>query len=199
VLRVVAAAIALAAPSIAFAQDSSPAVSQGGPMVVEQVTERYAIAPEVKASQFDGTTGVLLGGHGGVLVGSKLLVGAGLYTLVNGARNSGMTYGGGVVGWQLWNGKTLSGDVRGLVGLGQGTASDLVTLTDRQGRKISGTRFFSSDFFVAEPQADVLVRLTRHLQLAVGGGYRFTSADRAQSDRFSGATGGVSLRIGSAQ
>ena len=58
VLRVVAGAIALAAPSIAAAQDSTPAVpNQGGPMIVEQVTQRYAIAPEVKASKFDGITG----------------------------------------------------------------------------------------------------------------------------------------------
>ena len=101
VSRAVAAAIALAAPSMAMAQDASQAqVNQGGPMTVEAVTQRYAVAPEVKASSFDGTTGVLIGGHGGVLVGSRFLVGGGLYTLVNGSRGRGLTYGGGVVGWQ---------------------------------------------------------------------------------------------------
>ena len=199
VLRVVAAAITLAAPSIAAAQDSSPATaSQGGPMVVEQVTQHYAIAPEVKASKFDGTTGLFVGGHGGMLIGNNFLVGAGMYTLANGERGRGMTYGGGVVGWQWWNGGLLGGTVRALVGAGSGTATQTLTFTDRAGRSLREARFLSNDFFVAEPQADLLVRLTKHLHLGVGVGYRLTSASRGQSDRFNGASGSLALRIGAA-
>ena len=195
--RVGAAVIALSAPSIAMAQDS-PAQNQSGPMTVELVTERYAIAPEVKAGNVDGVTGVLVGGHGGMFIGSRLLVGGGLYTLVNGSRGRGLTYGGGMVGWQWWNGRTFAGDIRGLVGVGQGTTTQSVTLTDRQGHTLSQARFLSTDFFVAEPQADLLVRLTKHLHLQLGAGYRLTAADRGLTDHFNGATGSLALRIGPA-
>jgi hypothetical protein len=199
VWRVMAAAITLAAPSIAAAQDSSPsAAGQGGPMAVEQVSGHYAIAPEVKASKFDGKTGVFAGGHGGVLIGNSLLVGGGLYTLTNGSRGRGMTYGGGVVGWQWWNGGFIGGNIRGLVGVGQGTTTENLTFTDREGRTFREGRFLSSDFFVAEPQADLVVRLTKHLHLDFGAGYRLTSAPRGESDRFRGASGSLALRIGSA-
>jgi len=198
---VVVTAIALAAPSLARAQDvSQAAANQGGPMKVELVTEHYAIAPEVKITDVDGTTGALIGGHGGVLVGKRLLVGAGLYTLANGSGGRGMTYGGGVVTWQWFDSHTFSGSVRGLVGLGSGTATQTLALTDRQGRSFTQTRLFSSDFFVAEPQADLLIRLTRHLRLAVGAGYRLTNADLRLNDRrvFDGASGSLALRIGPA-
>jgi hypothetical protein len=197
--RVVAAAIALAAPSSAMAQDAPAQVNQGGPMTVEVVMQRYVVAPEirvVKVSSLDRTTGVLVGGHGGLLLGSRLLVGGGLYTLANGSRGEGLTYGGGVVGWQWWNGHMFSSTIRGLVGMGQGTTSQSLTLTDREGRSFTEGRRLSSDFFVAEPQADLLVRLTRHLQLDVGAGYRATSAEHGVNDRFSGATGSLALRIG---
>jgi hypothetical protein len=198
--RVVAAAMALAAPSIAMAQDASAPANQGGPMKVEVVTQRYAVAPEikvVKVSSLGNTTSVLVGGHGGLLFG-RLLVGGGLYTLVNGSRGQGLTYGGGVVGWQWWNGHALSGSIRGLVGVGQGTAIQNLTVNDREGRSFTEAGRFSSNFFVAEPQADLLVRLTKHLHLDIGAGYRATSAERGLNNNFSGATGSLALRIGPA-
>ena len=167
-------------------------------MAVEQVTQRYAIAPEVKASKFDGTTGLLVGGHGGMLIGKSFLVGAGLYTLANGERGRGLTYGGGIVGWQWWNGGLLGGTVRALVGAGSGSTAQTLTFTDRAGRSFREARFLQSDFFVAEPQADLLVRLTSHLHLGVGAGYRLTSGGRGQTGGFSGASGSLTLRVGPA-
>ena len=202
-LRALAVAIALASPSLAGAQDLSVSAGvpagQGGPMVVEQVTQRYAIVPEAKVSEFDGATGLFVGAHGGMLIGSNFLVGAGIYTLTHGEHGRGMTYGGGVVGWQWWNGGLLGGELRALVGWGGGTVSQNLTFTDRRGRTLSEARFLSSDFFVAEPQADLLVRLTRHLHLAVGLGYRLTNAAHEASDRFNGASGSLALRIGPAR
>jgi hypothetical protein len=166
---------------------------------VEQVVQHYAIAPELKVSNVDGTTGVFAGGHGGVLIGNGFLIGAGLYTLTNGSDGRGMTYGGGMAGWQWWNGGMFSGNVRGLVGAGSGTVTQDVTLIDRAGRRFERTRLLSSGFFVAEPQADLLVRLTKHLHLDVGAGYRFSNAGHGNNDRFSGASGSLALRIGSAE
>jgi hypothetical protein len=197
----VAAAIALAAPSIAMAQDASTQANQGGPMTVEVVTEHYVVAPEikvVKVSSLGNTTSVLVGGYGGLLLGSRWLVGGGIYTLANGSRGQGLTYGGGVVGWQWWNGHTFSSSIRGLVGAGQGTSIQNLTVNDRDGRTFTEAGRFSSNFFVAEPQADLLVRLTKHLHLDIGAGYRATTAERGLTNKFSGATGSLALRIGPA-
>ncbi len=105
----VAAAGLAAAPTIAWAQTTPPLpVNQGGPMVVEAVEQHYAIAPEYKISDFDGTTAQLVGAHGGVFVTKTILIGGGLYTLVNGSEGRGLTYGGAVVGWQPWSSRKPS-------------------------------------------------------------------------------------------
>jgi hypothetical protein len=88
--------------------------------------------------------------------------------------------------------------------MGRGTTTETVTLTTRDRRGVietprDATRWVSNDLFVAEPQVDLLVGLTKHLALDVGGGYRFASAERVGGDRFSGASGSIALRIGSAQ
>ena len=201
-MRVIAAALALGAfPAIATAQGSSgtPA-NQGGPMVIEQVHQRFAIAPEFKVSKFDGATAEFAGAHGGLFLTDTILIGGGVYTLTNGSRGRGMTYGGAVIGWQPWSSGSFGLDVRGLVGIGQGTTTGIVSILDRDGREsLRGTRRFSRDFVVAEPQADVLVKLTRHFHLAVGGGYRFIGESRLDGNSFSGASGSIALRIGSAQ
>jgi hypothetical protein len=198
-LRLIATAVALgAAPTIAAAQSSPQTpVNQGGPMVIEQVQQGFAVAPEFKISRFDGSSAQFVGAHGGLLVGNGLLIGGGIYTLTNGSRGRGMTYGGAVVGWQAWSDRLLGLSVRGLIGLGQGTSTQTISLIDRNGRGVvREIRGFSSDFFVAEPQADLVVRLTKHLHLEIGGGYRLANASRANNDRFSGASGSIALRIG---
>jgi hypothetical protein len=50
-------------------------------------------------------------------------------------------------------------------------------------------------FFVAEPEANIFVRLTEHLRIVGGAGYRFVGADRHSGDRLRGATGTLSLQV----
>jgi hypothetical protein len=189
-----------AAPAIVTAQ--APA-NQGGPMVIEQEHLRFAVAPEFKVSKFDGSTGQFAGAYGGWLVGDSLLVGGGFYSLTNGSRGHGLSYGGVVVGWQPWSDGLLGLNVRGLVGLGQGTVADTVSFATRArgGSVVESTENVarSSDLFVAEPQADLLIRLTKHLHLDLGGGYRLVGASHISDERFRGASGSIALRIGSAQ
>jgi hypothetical protein len=201
----IAAIVGLAtAPTIASAQTTPPSpVNQGGPMVVEAVEQHYAIAPEYKVSNFDGTTAQLVGAHAGVFVTKTILIGGGLYTMTNGSKGRGLTYGGAVIGWQPWSSRRVGLNLRGLVGMGRGTTTETVTLTTRDRRGVieatrAATRWATNDLFVAEPQVDLLVGLTKHLALDVGGGYRFATAERVSRDRFSGASGAVALRIGSA-
>jgi hypothetical protein len=200
-LRLIALATALsAAPSMVAAQSAPPPpVNQGGPMAIEETQQRFAFAPEFKVSTLNGSTAQFVGAHGGLLVGNGILIGGGVYTLTNGSRGRGLTYGGAVVGWQPWSYRALGVSLRSLVGLGSGTSTETVTLTDRNGRNlVREIRNVSSNFFVAEPQADLLVRLTKHLRLDVGAGYRLTGGSRVNGngDHFSGASGSIALRIG---
>ncbi len=201
----VAIAALAAAPSVASAQTTPPsAVNQGGPMAIEAVEPHYAIAPEYKVSNFDGTTAQLVGAHAGVFVTRTILIGGGLYTMTNGSDRRGLTYGGAVIGWQPWSSSRVGLNFRGLVGIGRGTTTETITLTARDRRGVveatrEATRWTTNDLFVAEPQVDLLIGLTKRLHLDIGGGYRFASAERIDRNRFSGASGAVALRIGSAQ
>ncbi len=195
----------LALTRSAGAQTATPTpVNQGGPMIVEQAEQRFAMTPEYKVSDFDGFTAQFVGAHGGALVAKSFLVGAGLYTMTNGDGPRGLTYGGAVVGWEPWSSGRFGVNLRSLIGMGRGTTTESVTLTtrDRRGTTIGtreATRWVRSDMFVAEPQVDLLLGLTKHIKLDIGAGYRFAHADRIGNDRFSGAGGTVALRFGSAE
>ena len=205
--QLIVSAAALAVPAMSAAQSSPPTpADQGGPMIVEQIEQHLALAPEYKVSKFGGTTAQLVGAHAGVFVTKSILIGGGLYTMTNGEDGRGLTYGGVVVGWEPWSVSRIGVDLRGLIGIGRGTTTEAVTLTtpvrDRRGviqGTRQGTRWLTSDLVVAEPQVDLLFGLTKHFQLSIGGGYRFTRAERIDDDRFAGASGSVALRIGSAR
>lgn len=204
-LALLAFAAVAAIPALAAAQTAQPGtINQGGPMTIEQVEQHFAIAPEYKVTDLDGFTGQLLGAHGGVFVGKSFLIGAGFYTMLNGSEGQhGLTYGGAVVGWEPWNSGRFGVGLRSLVGWGRGTTSETVTLTtrERRGATLSthqGLRGITTDLFIAEPQVNLLVGLTKHLHLDIGGGYRFAGAEHVDNDRFSGASGSIALRIGSA-
>jgi hypothetical protein len=53
----------------------------------------------------------------------------------------------------------------------------------------------SDDFFVFEPQANVLTRLTTHIGLQWAGGYRFTALTDFLDDRVNGPVGSVALQL----
>ena len=64
--------------------------------------------------------------------------------------------------------------------------ADTVTLTTpvRNRRGVvqgtrQGTRWLTSDLFIAEPQVNLLFGLAKHFQLSIGGGYRFTGAEQS--------------------
>src|SRR5262245_45798607 len=80
-----ASVVVLAAAAAAEAQDGSlqaPGTAQG-PMVVERVHNGFAIMPEVKITNFAGSSGTLAGVSGGWLIDNTLLIGAGGYWLAN--------------------------------------------------------------------------------------------------------------------
>jgi hypothetical protein len=94
--------------------------------------------------------------------------------------------------------------VQGLIGGGTATATGDVSVVnfDRTDTRKLTPVFtterlpFREDFFVAEPGANLIVRLSSHVRLHAGGGYRAVSGARGLNDEIRGAVGSVALEIG---
>lgn len=200
----------VSAQTNASAGEQVPApVAPQGPLVLEPIKDRWVIAPEAKVTEIDGTTAGLIGGYGGILLQGSVLVGGAAYTMLNGPRDSELTYGGVMVGVTFGDERRLSYGVRGLVGVGTSQLSTSIRFgaplhsmpdsrnshgfsTETMTQKVR----FDETFLVAEPQAEVAVRLAESWRLAFGVGYRFTNASDYTSDRVNGATGTVAIVFG---
>src|SRR3954469_7869275 len=99
----VAAAIAvLLIPTAGLAQSPPQAgTAAAGPLVLERVDNGVVLAPDVKATSFDGQLGTLLGFSGGWLQENALFIGAAGYWLVDGSHDRELGYGGLLAGWNV--------------------------------------------------------------------------------------------------
>lgn len=209
------AAFVLAAvlmPAMAFAQ-TTPGQ---GPLTVERVHNPFVVAPDYKVTDLDGEFGQLAGAYVGRSLEQALFIGAAGYWLVNGSGGDELAYGGVLTGWSAPLGSRIRFGARGLVGFGRATLGTDVDVTrfDGRGRGRDSrevTRFGSvgrggapstplrvraqDDFFVFEPQADVLTRINDRIGLNWAAGYRLTALTDALDDRINGATGSVALQL----
>jgi hypothetical protein len=187
-----------------------------GPMIIERVHSGFLVAPDFKVTEVDHRTSEVAGAYAGWITDNTLLVGGGGYWLANGSRDREMAYGGLVVGWLTRTDRRFGFGAKALVGGGQATLSstvgDIFVLSgDRDGpvrqsqlptgrtplRPVPNARVrFHEGFFIAEPEANLLVNLTRRLRLAGGVGYRLIGGARGTDDRLRGVTGSVALQIG---
>lgn len=212
------AALLTLLPLAAFAQTgetSAQATNQGGPMVVERVYNGFLVEPDVKITEVDKRTSELVGAHAGWVFGEQFLIGGGGYVLANPTRDRRMGYGGLVVAWLARPHDSIGFSVKGLVGAGGSdlfsTRTELVRapgLHEMHGFPGSGPidvdRYIPTTFrvrrnqafFVAEPEADLLVRFSRMLRLTVGAGYRFTGQRRGSGNGLDGAVGTIGLQLG---
>ncbi len=176
--------------------------SAPGPMIFEPVRSGWLAAPDFKITEVDHRTSELVGGYAGRITDDTFFIGGGGYWMANQSRDREMAYGGLVVQWLARTNARLGFSVKGLVGGGAATLSGLTLLRDnddrddRRGRITTIRGRHNQAFFVAEPEADVLVRLTRHMRLTVGAGYRFTTSERGGDSRLRGAAGTLGLQIG---
>jgi hypothetical protein len=183
----------------------------GGPLVLQPTSDGPTFAPDVKVGKFGSETGVLVGGYGGWLVDSRLLLGAGGYWLADHERTdpvSGMGYAGFVTAWTVPASRTIQAGLRGLVGFGQASVTDTYTYANRpeysdprHGGPIypsGGTQQarFWQDVFVFEPQATLLIHLTRGVAVDISAGYRLVEGAHSYNDRLSGASGSLAVRFG---
>jgi hypothetical protein len=195
----------LAVPFTAAGQQGS----NQGPMIVERVESGFAIVPEFKITEVDKSRARLAGAYGGWVIDRTVLIGAGGYWLTNRSSAFKMAYGGAVVEWFIGTDKPVGFSARGLFGGGRATLPGTVNGfpgpldRDDDGRPIPvDPRLapynvaFRDGFFVAEPQANVLVRLTDRLRLNAGVGYRLIGGAYNMNSRLRGATGSVGLQIG---
>ena len=205
-LRWLLATIGLSlAPGLAAAQQAAPPTpasqNTGGPLTIQRLQTPFVVEPAVKITDMDGYTGVLAGGSAGWLLEKTLFIGAAGYGLANPSDGDRLGYGGLVVEWPtaIVPDRVRFG-VRGLVGAGRAT---LGTEVSRPAFRFGGRQAVAprrlrlrDDFFLAEPEAALRVRLLRHVGVRASGGYRFTGATRARDNRLDGVTGTVGLQIG---
>jgi hypothetical protein len=208
--RAIAAAVMiLSLPLAAAAQPGVPATpASQGPMVVERVETGFLVAPDVKVTKVDGVTSELAGAYAGWLTDGTIFVGGGGYWMANNSSDRQMAYGGLIVQWLAPANDRFGFSLKGLVGGGQATlASNITQLVPlpvgpfptepiRQGAVTNARIRFREGFFVAEPEVGLYLRLTRHVRLTGGGGYRFTATDSRDVDRLRGAVGSVGIQIG---
>jgi hypothetical protein len=209
----------LIAPLAAPAQDATPTSNQNaqGPMIVERVKSGFLVAPDFKVTEVDHETSELAGAYAGRVTDNTLLIGAGGYWLANQSRDHQMAYGGLVVGWLARTNRRIGFGAKALVGGGQATLSNafigIVETGDDRDRQFgrgpiaprehpvlqqnAARRMrFRDGFFIVDPEANLLVNLTRRLRLAGGVGYRLTSGAGGTDDRLRGVTGSLALQIG---
>ena len=202
--RLTAAGVALLfllLPSTGQAQ--TPATSQG-PLIVEVVHDPFVVATDYKVTDFDGKVGQLAGGYIGRAMDETLFIGAAGYWLVNGSDGDELAYGGLLTGWSVPLGTRIRFGARGLIGGGRATLGTDVDFLrgsgrfNRRGRAASLQNFRGlarDDFFVFEPQADLLTRVTNHVSLNWAAGYRLTAFADVLDNRLNGATGSVALQV----
>jgi len=201
------AAVMQAAPARAqnTPQGTTTPVAIQGPIIIQRLESGWAIAPDVKVTRFDGGTHTLAGAYGGYVIDNQLLIGAAADWLTDPQhRTRQLAYGGGFVQWRRGVDRLFGFSVQGLIGGGTATATGDVSVVnfDRTDTRKLTPVFtterlpFREDFFVAEPGANLIVRLSSHVRLHAGGGYRAVSGARGLNDEIRGAVVSVALEIG---
>ena len=205
----VAALFAVVSPARAQETPATP-----GPMVVERIQDGWLFAPEMRAADLAVETGALAGGYIGRIFDDTLVVGGGAYVLANQDDDFSMWYAGPVIEWLVRTDRRIGFGMRGLVGGGSATLplplSDvldphILALNDRVTRNRRGVDLqlwdptarvgVRDDFFIVEPQLNMLVNFTRGQRLVFGLGYRAVGAAPTLGDQLNGISGSVSYQI----
>jgi hypothetical protein len=201
-------ALAMAiAPAAAFAQ-AAPAPPAQSPLVLERIHSNFIVAPDYKITDVDGEVAHLAGAYAGWVTDDTLLVGGAVYSVANRSDDFRLTYGGLVAGWTLFPDRRIQFGTRGLVGIGRATLGTDVEFA-RFGRGGRGTRIgprdavpetirfrTEDDFFVFEPHVTLVTKVSRHVAINLGAGYRVTAYTDWLDERVNGATGSIGVQLG---
>jgi hypothetical protein len=178
-------------------------------MQITQLDNGWVIAPHMMFTRINDRSTALLGAYGGYDIDHTLFIGAAAYWNTNRDHFFETQYGGGVVRWTFRGQQPIAVSAGSLIGFGSGTISrSYASLfgtpppipTPRHGYTIPITGSTQvgvhDDFFIAEPQVNLLVRVVPWMRLDVGASYRaVTSADLIEH-QIRGASGSIALRFG---
>ncbi len=184
-----------------------PAAAQvsAGPMTVQRVGNSAFIAPDFKITDFNGKTSGVAGAFGGYLAENTFFIGAGGYGLTDTSSQRDMWYFGLVTGVYVNRDRPVGYGFKALIGGGEATVAQQYRAPPPQrpgrGAPVYVTGGYHTGIFVFEPEANVVVRVHRHITLTGGVGYRFTGDpywgySGYDNGGLDGVTGTVSLQIG---
>ena len=201
--------LVLICAATASAQQPGPSTPQ---LVVEQVQSGWVFTPDVRAADLHGDAAALAGGYIGRMTDRRWVFGAGGYFLANRDDHFNMWYLGPVVEYLIGADRTIGFGVRGLVGVGSATlpypASAFIdprrlAAPAPKGRNASFalidenvTIGVHDDFFIAEPQVNVMWNLSAGRRIVFGVGYRQTGNTPYLGADLNGFSGAVSFQIG---
>jgi len=214
IAALIALCIASLLPSAAAAQTPSPA----NPLQIEPIDSGFVVAPDARFTEVNDKFATLAGVYGGWLTDRTLLVGAGGYWLANRDDNFKMQYFGGVGSWTLGARRKVGLRAGALVGGGSATLAktygDLfgeipagapglsrdhgLSSRGRGGSPITSATLVrvNEDFFIAEPQVNAVMSLTKWLHLDAGIGYRLIGGADLLNEDLRGISGSVALQLG---
>jgi hypothetical protein len=177
---------------------------------VETISTRFLAAPDVRFGEINDRSATLAGFYAGWLTDSTLFIGGGGYWLANRDDGFKVAYGGPIVGLVAHGDRKLSFGARTLVGFGNATLSETFAAVateqirfgrgapefrGRRGFNPSNIVAFEDNFFIVEPQANAVWKITNWLGLDAGVGYRVTAGSELD-DRLRGLSGSVALQFG---
>ncbi len=175
-----------------------PGPSSGPISQVPSAGDGFVFAPDFKITEIAHETSGLVGAYGGYVFGGQFLIGAGAYVQANTSNGSRLIYGGPVVEWRMFPDSTIGLTLHGLVGggsfyndygYGMGHVDPRTIHNDPRYGYPYG--FHDETFFLAEPEAQIVIRFGASARLQAGAGYRATSAHG-----LNGASGSISVQFG---
>ena len=193
-------------------------------LIQGEIDNGFVLAPDFKFTEINGDFANFAGAYGGWLINKKLLLGGGGYTLTNGADDTKMTYGGFVLEYFIQPNRLVNFSIKGLVGGGKATLPGLfrdrpfpVPLELEEtfirfgpgGQRgsgpgtpfifppfpIPGLEKIEESFFIAEPEANVVLNVTDTIRIGFGGGYRLIGGAGRINDRLDGWTANANLKL----
>jgi len=172
-----------------------------GPMTIVPVHDAFVFTPEVRFGTINHRSATLVGGTAGLLMDNRVLIGAGGYWLANNHPGFDMGYVGAVIGWYLKGDGPVDLSLTGLVGGGWSTmtysAYPPTPVGGHSGYGYGPSYWYvGSDFFIAEPAANIVFRVSRSVWVNAGVSYRLISGSYGSDSELRGVTGNVSVTFG---
>jgi hypothetical protein len=161
---------------------------------VDSGEDGAVFAPDVRFTEVNHEFATLVGAYAGYVFGGQVMFGGGGYWQVNSTNGLHIAYGGPVVEWRALRGKTIGLNLHALVGGGT-LYSDFHDGYYGYNQRVYvapgyGYHYYDA-FFIADPEAQLVIHFGSSVRLQGSVGYRATS-----TSSLNGVTGGISVQIG---